>query len=244
MHHFEGGGRVEGMPYPKPGTDLGKVHQLGNQPVEGTLGVSRIQYLRDTIMNGPEVDAIPPTIKEELVYFITGLAAEESRYENEARSSEDARGILQMLPDTYRGYGFTDEMMKEIPNQVRAARKHFGVIYETIMSECGDALQSIKQWHFNNDDDEFNRVFMPIVLMDAYHAGQGLTAKVLNSFHKQEFSIPENANAYDVWNTIAHAAVDARVHVVVKGKKIYYGPTSAGYTERVFAFALLVNDLV
>ncbi len=225
--------------YERPGAGGGEsqiARTLRNcqKQVEGHPGVTYKDYLESHIMNGSEVADIPTTVRQGLRLFITGLASEESRFSNtatkEGREPDDtARGILQIMPPTYRGLGENDVSIMDFPTQVKTANKHFNVIYNTLVGAAPTELNLIKDRFFNGNQERFEREFLTLAVIDSYHAGQGEVLKNLQRYGRGEFSIPEG-RTYDVYTAFAFAAARPNTN---------YTDFSAGYTQRVAAFTLL-----
>lgn len=201
--------------------------------VEG-LDVSFKEYLEAHIMKGDAVKDIPPTVRNGIKTFISGLASEESRFSNRAWQEgrdpdKTARGILQIMPDTYRALGATDETILDFPTQVEIANKHFMTIYRRLRQKAGAELDAIRDTYYPGDQARFEREFMTLAVIDSYHAGQDTIVGNLKRHAAGEFALPESSSV-DLYTAFAYAA--ARPDSM-------YSDFSAGYTQRVAAFTLL-----
>ena len=202
--------------------------------VEGHPGVTYKHYLESNIMTGDAVTRIPHTVRQGIKLFIVGLASEESRFSNTATKEgrepdETARGILQIMPRTYRGLGENDQSIMDFPTQVETANKHFRDIYLTLTGLAGTELEQIRDQFFGGSQERLEREFLTLAVIDSYHAGQGEVVKNLQRFGRNEFSIPEG-QTYDVYTAFAFAAATPGTN---------YTEFSAGYTQRAAAFTLL-----
>lgn len=225
--------------YERPGANGAKseiAHTLENceKYVDGHPGVTYKHYLESHIMTGEAVARIPHTVRQGIKLFIVGLASEESRFSNTARKEgrepdDTARGILQIMPPTYRGLGENDESIMDFPIQVETANEHFRDIYLTLIGLVGTELNQIRDQFFGGDQERFEREFLTLAVIDSYHAGQGEVVKNLQRFGRGEFSL-EEAETYDVYTAFAFAAARPDTN---------YSDFSAGYTQRVAAFTLL-----
>lgn len=254
INRYEGmtGPPPEGAPYPKPGTDLAVAMENSKEMVFGIPARTRLQLVREKIMDGEGAEYIPNDIRDEIRFLISGIAAQESRFRNDRTSSAGARHMLQIMPETYKGLGYTNITIQNPRNQVECARRHFGMIYTHLQHEAGDALATIKERYFKGDEATFNRQFLALAMVDAYHAGQGLTTLMIKKLAAGSLQIPSFVRSYDVFSALAHAAAESgsirilqTVHTPDGPKTVVsvYGNASATYVEGAYAFALLVNSV-
>lgn len=73
--------------------------------------------------------------------LMTQLGGKESSYRPDAVSSKGARGLTQVMPDTYRGMGYTDEQMKNPEYQADAGARYLSQMYQRF-GNWRDALQA------------------------------------------------------------------------------------------------------
>lgn len=73
--------------------------------------------------------------------LMTQLGGKESSYRPDAVSSKGARGLTQVMPDTYRGMGYTDEQMQNPEYQADAGARYLSQMYQRF-GNWRDALQA------------------------------------------------------------------------------------------------------
>ncbi|MGR7336776.1 lytic transglycosylase domain-containing protein [Klebsiella aerogenes] len=73
--------------------------------------------------------------------LMTQLGGKESSYRPNAVSSKGARGLTQVMPDTYRGMGYTDEQMQNPEYQADAGARYLSQMYQRF-GNWRDALQA------------------------------------------------------------------------------------------------------
>ncbi|WP_325951010.1 lytic transglycosylase domain-containing protein [Klebsiella aerogenes] len=73
--------------------------------------------------------------------MMTQLGGKESSYRPDAVSSKGARGLTQVMPDTYRGMGYTDEQMQNPEYQADAGARYLSQMYQRF-GNWRDALQA------------------------------------------------------------------------------------------------------
>ncbi|ENJ4832596.1 lytic transglycosylase domain-containing protein [Klebsiella aerogenes] len=73
--------------------------------------------------------------------LMTQLGGKESSYRPDAVSSKGARGLTQVMPDTYRGMGYTDEQMQNPEYQADAGARYLSQMYHRF-GNWRDALQA------------------------------------------------------------------------------------------------------
>ncbi|EPF6610188.1 lytic transglycosylase domain-containing protein [Klebsiella aerogenes] len=73
--------------------------------------------------------------------LMTQLGGKESSYRPDAVSSKGARGLTQVMPETYRGMGYTDEQMQNPEYQADAGARYLSQMYQRF-GNWRDALQA------------------------------------------------------------------------------------------------------
>ncbi len=194
-------------------------------------GRSRIDYVREEVMRG--ANAIPPDIRQELSFYVTGMFAEESKYRNDLESGVGAQFIAQAMPETYTLYGYTQADMKKLKIQVEFTRRLLTDSYNIITKDARKALSKIQELYFN-DEAAFRTTFLSLCLVNAYQTGIGNMISVVQEFAKKP---RRNLQGYDVFEAMTRAAEDGSFDPHYKEQSAHYPKKSAA-----FAFLLSASD--
>jgi hypothetical protein len=222
-----------------PENYLEVIEYFAGKKVIGAEHKTRLEFVRDHVGDSLKV---PPAVKEELIALIPGLAAQESHFNNGLKSSVGAEGIFQFMPDTWKDFGYSEEDLLYLKNQVEAVGKYFSRAYTFLKNNAGRALTIAEREYFNGSAEDFGRDFLAPVLLNSYNAGPGRLATTLKWFIEQyppreslEKSIGTHAGGF---GKDAYQALTNKAKGVIPG----YGRDSSQYVVRLSALAELLKD--
>ena len=239
--------QIEGETY------IDVVRHFARKTVVGHEGSSRYEYLRDHV--GESMEKVPEAIREELQFLVPGLAAQESKYINDARSSVGAMGIMQFMPSTWTSeLGYRKEDILQFTNQVEGAGSFFERAYEFVRDHDDGALDVICENLFDDNREVFRRYFLTPVLVNSYNSGPGRLVAAVKEFARTYPTRQalldelggdyEDGFGYDVYFAMTKFAST----VVGKDGEGYdkrripgYGRDSSQYVLRAYSLALLLS---
>lgn len=218
-----------------PKTYLDIVKHYGRKKVVGGGGLDRIEYVRTHAM---ETVRLPPVVEQELKFFLPGLAAQESRFNNAAKSSVGARGIFQFMPDTWKELGYSEKDILLLNKQVPAVDEYFAGAYKRVVQGSGPALERIKKEYFKNDENAHLKYFLTPLLVNSYNAGPKRMEAVVEWFARHLDGVPGRPikNSYDLFYLMTQM-VQEEDGKLLRG----YGTDAAEYVPRAYALAQLIN---
>lgn len=220
-------------------TYLEVIEHFAEKKVIGAEHKTRLEFVRDHVGDSLKV---PRAVKEELIALIPGLAAQESHFNNGLKSSVGAQGIFQFMPDTWKDFGYSEEDILYLKNQVEAVGKYFSRAYTFLKNNAGEALALAEREYFHGSAEDFGKDFLAPVLLNSYNSGPGRLAIVLKWFVEQyptreslEKSIGTHEGGFgkDAYQTVTRKA---------KGVIPGYGRDSSQYVVRLSALAELLKD--
>lgn len=141
-------------------------------------GRNRMEYLQEMLTPKGVPEAAVAEIRKQVV----GLGFEESRYDAARESGEKARGVLQIIPSTWADLSKEGESVYSLVDQTRVAGELFSQTYAYLHNTVGVELQAIETEFFHGDSEKFQRCFIAPVLINAYNAGMGTMAKLIQWF--------------------------------------------------------------
>lgn len=239
-----------------PRTRLEEALINGRQDTIGGGGLSRIEYVRRHIGDQFTLpDDIAPELQEviraEVSRLAVGLAAQESKFDNSAESRMGARRIFQFMEETHEEFGYSEEDMLLLTNQVAAAGRYLSRAYRHIWTEAHEALVTIESRFFANDSVRFQREFVVPVLMNSYNAGPRRMIAAVTWFadrYKDTHSAERDLGAdygtegfgYDIFHLLT-------VSVRERGRREQdvlsrYGRDASEYVARIRAFTALIEE--
>ena len=121
----------------RPNTFIDVIRQMSARqvPIQAEQ-VTYAEYISSHFGNNVE---LPATLENELSHIVPGLVAQESQYNNSARSPVGARGMFQIMPATQRQMGYGAEQLS-FPRQVDLSGEYFESAYRS--EEHTSELQS------------------------------------------------------------------------------------------------------
>jgi hypothetical protein len=225
------------------------VYYFGDKDVRDGDGLSRIEYLKEHLV----FDAsLPEEIQTELRFLAAGIAGEESRFRDGIKSSANAGGIFQFMPETVDGLGYGHFVryeggkavaLKSIPYtvQVEMLGKHLSNIYKELYGHLDTSEIDQIQQLFASEKD-FNTFFLTPVMINAYNTGAGRMSKAIKEFATPDrvFEMHEKYNetvGYDLFHDLTEFA-----EISNKGSLSGYKIASASYTVKVFGYAKSIAE--
>lgn len=225
-------------------TYLEVVKHFGSKPVVGAPDKTRIEYLREHVMDKVKLSA---TLQKELSFVLPGLAAQESKYNNNSQSSVKAFGILQFMPDTWKSLGYSDAEKNQFKVQVEAAGKFFEAAHHFITRNDDGALDKIKKEFFGDDQQAFEGYFLAPVLVNSYNSGPGRLVHVLKAFcaeypNRKKFEEATGLSGTELGYDVFLAATKVASRKVSSGARRVpgYGRDSSQYAIRAYTLAKLL----
>lgn len=206
---------------------------------------TRFAYLSEAF----EGDRLPPTLRAEIQKAFPAIAVVESGLVGDKVSSKGAKGILQIMPSTFKWLGKEGENELSLIVQARIAGELLERTYLHWQNEYAETLDSIKEKFFNGDTVAFERDFLGPALTESYNAGMGLMGDVFTWFDESCKST-ENAqqllgtekipSGKDIFVAMVRGARKAGVHrdITEDGKvvgKIVFGDEAEKYPFKVVA---------
>lgn len=208
--------------------------------VDDSAGRSRIDYVREEVMNGVTNDTIPETIRTELSFYAVGMYATETKYQRDLESYAGAVGLGQHMPETYALYGKTEEQMRYLIHQVDVTRMMFIDYYRMMQSSAEkggirEALEKICADYFSNNQEAFEREFLALCLVNAYQVGIGNMMTVIRKF--SQLPLTNRIHSYDVFEMMTSLAKDGSVDPSYRTESYNYAKQASA-----FAFLLATSD--
>lgn len=236
IHHYRrSGGELELALNPENGRA---------RTVNDTEGRSRIDYVREEVMNGVTDDDIPADIRAELSFYAAGMFATETKYQMDLEVGRaGAVGLGQAVRDTYVRYGKTEEQMRYLSHQVDVMRGMFKDYYAMMTDQSEDAevsayaaLRKIKTNYFRSkSESEFNTQFVSLCLVNAYQVGIGNMCTVIQKF--ADLPVVGSLRSYDIFEAMASVAKDGNLDGDYREESYNYAKQSSA-----FAFLLAASD--
>jgi len=233
------------------------VEFFGSKDVVGAEEQTRIEYIQNEIqfkdisIEGRGEEWM--IAQSELKSILPGLCAQESRFDNNALSSDKAAGIFQFMPETWEevqkeykkinGEDSEPLSMMSLKDQTVAASLHFSNIYKRLVHYSGGELDSIKKMFFKNGG--FEKYFLVPLMINSYNAGSKRLSDAVILL-ASEFQTTEDAEkvfgrdsqylGFDVFFHLAQIADDSDTGTLGR-----YSEAASEYVPRIYAFADLLD---
>lgn len=250
--------RYQNRRVPGVASPLEDALQNGGQETINGGGLSRIEYVRRHIGEHFRFpDDVPEEARapflEDLSRFAVGLAAQESRFDNNAESHMGATRIFQFMEDTHEDLGYSSADMTLLTNQVEAASKYLARAYAHIWRDAKPALIQIQERFFNNNPVAFQREFMLPVLINSYNAGPTRMIAAVNWFageHDRHADVERGLEAdynqtrgygFDVFHLLTRSVRERGRRDRNYPALRRYGEEASEYVARVRAFMALIE---
>lgn len=199
-------------------------------------GRSRMEYLQEMLY----AEGVPEVAMAEIKKQIVGLGFEESRYDAERVSGEQAQGVLQIIPSTWKDLSKEGESVVSLIDQTRVAGELLSQTYKHLQSTVKDELQAIEAEFFHGDSKAFEKCFLAPVLLNSYNAGMGNMANLIEWFARTYgteeqtvglFGQEQKLSGYDVFMAMAKQGK-------TEGSVKAYKEDASDYVFKVYGAAL------
>lgn len=203
------------------------VRHFADKPVVGQEQYSRLEYVRDMV----KLEGLPRVIENEIRFLLPGLCAQESKFNADAESSVGAKGIMQIMPNTYEFYGGTDDEMKSLVKQVEIAGRFISDLHRQLCHHVGtDNLQKLRR-QFSTKEDYQKDLLVPLII-NSYNAGAACVAEGV-SLYLEHMKGKELPIGKDLFIAIADFAAETKGGKYVSN----YGKHAREYVPRIYAQA-------
>ena len=196
---------------------------------------NRLEVL-DTIRSHFTLRRIPEPMAGYLEDLVVGMAIEESRLDEDAKSGAGAFGVLQLMPQTWDELAKEGESSDDLIDQVKVAARLLEQSYRHIENTCRQELDIICDVFFDGDYNTFQREFYTPLLINSYNAGMGSMATLVQWF-VVKFQTPEDTvdlfeqsevlTGYDVFLALAHGSTQ-------EGVVAWYKEDASTYTTKIY----------
>ncbi len=160
---------------------------------------------------------IPDAVAQYLKPHIVGIACEESRFDANKTSLEEAVGFMQTMPDVFEKYkiehNLPDLDPRNLVEQLPVGLQHIEVSYLELVDKLDIELAYITQLYFNGNSASMEKYFLTPCIIGSYNFGQARMIKVVQWF-LQNYPEPESAvtaldqteslSGYDVFFAMTH----------------------------------------
>ena len=228
-----------------PKTFLDVVHHYGRKKVVNGDGENRIEYVKKYAMQNTD---LPEELKKDIASLLPGLAAQESKFNNDARSSVNAMGIFQFMPATWAGLGYDPGEIALLSKQVEAVGKYFTYTEKRLKEKAEFALGVALKEYFGGDEKAFEKYFLTPVLLNTYNSGADRLAEVVRWFTDHypdraalEGLIGSHQKGFGL-DAYAAMAKEASKKTDEGNAVSGYGKDSSEYVSRIYALAELLKN--
>lgn len=179
---------------------------------------------------------LPPVLRATLEERAVAFSLVESGFALEAESGVGAFGPMQIMPATWNELSDSGEEKHDVTDQIKVAARLVEQTYRHITSASGPALEYIKHVFYNDDEAAFMEQFLAPALCNAYNAGMGSLATMINRFPEEVQSPLDTAEmfdqgavmtGFDVFLAMAYAAHHG-------GWAPHYKAVASEYTAKVY----------
>lgn len=224
-------------------TNLDIIHYFGDKPVRGAEHLSRINFLRQSVVF--KNSRMSADVQAEVRDLLPAVCGKESKFNDDLKSSEGARGISQFMPATWSGLGMGEYgEFQPLITQVEAMGKHCDNIYNELMSDgVEDLLESCIVPLFPTRA-AYERDFLVPCMINAYNPGAGTMRRAVKEFLRMNdpSDILERYKSQvgkDVFFELNQFALESDIGLLAS-----YGPESAAYVPVIYALrAVLQNEV-
>ena len=164
---------------------LPRASRITNNDPEGR---TLMRYAAEALV----VAGVSDRVEQELQRYIPALAMVESGYNEDAESRSGAKGILQIMESPWNE--LKDEGMHRLSmrDQVTVAGRYLSQCHRHLQNVCGKELTHIEEVFFGGDTATYECDFLVPLLINAYNAGMGTAAQLVEWFVEQ-YPTPESS---------------------------------------------------
>lgn len=180
---------------------------------------------------------IPEPIRSAVREMMLYVPYVESRFDNEAVSSVQAFGIVQLMPNAWDELSQDGEQKENLVDQVRVAGRLLEQTYRHLMNTHEDTINHITNLLYSGDAKKCGREFVGPLIINAYFSGMGTVEQVLAGFqeeylHEEEkIKMAAHGVLQDEGGVYALFATAGELH----GYSRNYGTESGKYVPKIIA---------
>jgi len=161
------------------------VSYFAEKPVRGAEEFNRMEYARSQIEFRSEPEegrpAVPELVQSEFRKVVPGLFAQESKFNAGLTSSTGAKGLAQIMPETWEEYRGTQEVSLSMVEQLDVAGKLISDNYHYITHFAGEEALGLLRMQFDSEEDFDAQLIVPLMI-NAYNAGGPLIGIAVKKF--------------------------------------------------------------
>ncbi len=200
---------------------------------------SRMQYIGETLV----VNGVSFVVQTELKKLFQALPIVESGYDAGEVSEDGARSLMQIMSFVWNEHKDAGMNPQSLTDQMFVINKYLSQINSYFQSRCGEALERIRLNFFDGDTVRFEKEFYVPFFINAYFAGMGTMANVLEWFDGEfrtksdtieSLSQSELLTGFDVYYMLAHTAFQAATDK-------NYGDNAFVYTLKTYGASKMLD---
>ncbi len=216
---------------------------LADERVVGAEQLTREEYIRTQTKFEPHKTwgELPEATQGELLRLLPALAVQESGYHNGLVSNAGAVGILQQLPGTIEQLSpyEADEVQRSLAKQTEVAGAYFinarYVMFDSERYGVGELVK--KELARRHGAEEFEKEFLPRLLVNAYNVGPAGMAGVVREYFEVEEHRDSELHGEALFFDIIEWA-----HKQDKGAAASFGDDARNYVIKIYAAATLLEQ--
>lgn len=214
-------------------SEIAGFKRLANMSRKSIGGASYAEYIPEVAeFKNPKTGfELPATIQAELGSLLLAQAAKESSLNEKAvgeatSNGERAIGLLQQMPSTIRGEGYSvDKIRSSVTEQIRFASEYMTSDFEIISKGISD--QARHELQSRHTPEDLQRYVWPKLILTSYIAGRGRVIKMINGY----FSVMENQE-----NELSGNDLVLDMFEYAKENVSGFGKHSGDYARRIYTF--------
>lgn len=222
-------------------SEITAFRRLADMSRKSIGGASYAEYIPEVAeFKNPKTGfELPATIQAELTSLLLAQAAKESSLNEKALGAptpngERAIGLLQQMPSTIRGEGYSVEKIRSsVTEQIRFASEYMTSDFEIINDGISD--QARHELESRHTPEELERDVWPKFILTSYIAGRGRVIKMINGY----FSVTENQE-----NELSGNDLVLDMFEYAKENVSGFGKHCSDYVRGIYAFKKVVEPAV
>ncbi len=210
------------------------VSYFADQPVVGAEEFSRFEYIKDQVRFS---EAVPRAVTAELASIIPALCIQESGFNNDLESKAGAKGIFQIMPDTWNEYCPDPERIERLTTQVEVASQFFSDLYQQLQYWIGEPQLEMLRIMAGSDDRFYREVMTPL-LVNAYNAGARRLGEAVSRYLAENDVLDDFGEPFGLFQRIADYAIATDDGVLAN-----YGPEARKYVPQIYGHREAIKKL-
>jgi len=214
------------------------VSYFAEKPVRGAEYLNRMQYGQQHIEFRSEDEvgrpAVPETIQAEFKRILPGLFAHESKFNAGLTSSTGARGLAQIMPQTWKEYRGDTEVSLGLVEQLDVAGRFISDNYHYITHYAEGALPILRE-RFDTDQAFETELIVPLMI-SAYNVGGPAIGLLVSEFVTQTPK-EELLTGKDLFLQFRDFAQSSD-----KGREFYFGEEAGKYVPSVYGNVAMLEE--